>query len=116
MSCLVLPILPFIFSVFQFFNVEAVHVLLGILDQRLVENVNLKETLSPLLSVLTTVSRHNRIVRKYLRQEVLPSLGYVGMEKPEEMNNIRGRLVRHLTSAVHELKVNVSLSITFNLM
>ncbi|CAB3977166.1 synembryn-A-like [Paramuricea clavata] len=93
--------------VYEFFNVEAVHALLGILDQRLIDNVNLKETLSPLLSVLTTVSRHNRIVRKYLRQEVLPSLGYVGTVKPEEMDNIRGRLVRHLTSAVHELKESV---------
>lgn len=81
--------------------------LLGILDQRLIENVNVKENLSPLLSVLAIVSRHNRVVRKYLRQEVLPSLGYVGTEKPEETKTIRGRLVRHLTSAVHEVKVTM---------
>ncbi|XP_028410018.1 synembryn-A-like [Dendronephthya gigantea] len=93
--------------IFEFFNVEAIHKLLVILDQRLVDNLNLKETLSPLLSVLTTVARHNRIIRKYLRQEVLPSLGYVGMEKPEKLDTIRGRLVRHLTSAVHEVKESV---------
>lgn len=84
---------------------EAIRVLLGILDQRLVENVSLKETLTPLLSVLTAVSRQNRIIRKYLREEVLPPLGYVGTEKPEDSKTTRGRLIRHLTSAVHDLKV-----------
>lgn len=95
-------------SIYEFFNVEAIRVLLGILDQRLIENVSLKETLTPLLSVLTAVSRQNRIIRKYLREEVLPPLGYVGMEKPEDSKTTRGRLIQHLTSAVHDLKESVA--------
>lgn len=96
----------FISSFFQCYNVEAICVLLQILDQRLIENKNLKEYVTPLLSVMTTVSKHNRIIRKYLRQQVLPSLGHVGKEKPEDIENIRGRLARLLTSAIPEIKVS----------
>ena len=82
--------------------------MLTILDGRLkVASQPPQEEIVPFLSAFCQMARGNRVIRKYLRQEVLPPLGRVGTTRPEEGNLIRNGLVRLMTSPVGDIKVGL---------
>ena len=85
-----------------------VQTMLTILDGRLkVASQPPQEEIVPFLSAFCQMARGNRVIRKYLRQEVLPPLGRVGTTRPEEGNLIRNGLVRLMTSPVGDIKVGL---------
>ena len=96
---------PFVF-IFQNHNMLSVQRMLIILDDRLKSTpLPPKEQVVSILSALCQMARGNRIIRKYLRQEVLPPLGRVGTTRPEEGNSIRNRLVKLMTVPLEHIKV-----------
>lgn len=109
-------------------NVEAVAVILDFLERRL-SHFNLKdgsrvsnipqqptqpgqsppkplkmhESLSPVLIGLAEMARSQRIIRKYLKQQILPPLRDV-KKRPEEGNTLRSQLVRLMTNPDTDVK------------
>ncbi|KAM9376586.1 chaperone Ric-8B [Pholidichthys leucotaenia] len=77
-------------------NMDAVQVLLDFMEKRLNKSSNLKEGLTPVLSLLTEGSRHHREIRKYIKAQVLPPLKDA-KNRPEVGNTIRNKLVRLMT-------------------
>lgn len=61
------------------------------------------ESLAPILTCLSEISRSNRIIRKYLRLQVLPPLKDV-MNRPEEGKTLRNRLVKLMTNPNTDVK------------
>ena len=89
----------------------AIQAMLKLLDDRLKSTGQpLQEKVVPLLSALCQLARGDRIIRKYLRTEVLPPLGHVGTTRPEEGHLIRNELVRLMTSPLEDIKVCYKLS------
>lgn len=83
-----------------------IQAMLTILDERLKATSRpLQENLVPIVSAFCQMARGDRVIRKYLRQEVLPPLGRVGTTRPEEGNLIRNGLVRLMTSPLEDMKV-----------
>lgn len=84
----------------------AIRAMLTILDDRLkATNQPLQEHVVPVVSAFCQMARGDRVIRKYLRQEVLPPLGRVGTTRPEEGHLIRNELVRLMTSPLEDIKV-----------
>lgn len=91
----------------------AIQTMLKLLDDRLKSTGRpLQEKVVPLLSALCQLARGDRIIRKYLRREVLPPLGHVGTTRPEEGHLIRNELVRLMTSPLEDIKVCYKLFVT----
>ena len=85
----------------------AIQTVLKILDDRLqATSQPLQENVVPIVSAFCQMARGDRIIRKYLRMEVLPPLGHVGTTRPEEGNLIRNGLVRLMTSPLEDIKVD----------
>ena len=83
-----------------------VQTMLMILDDHIkASSQPLQENIVPVLSAFCQMARGNRVIRKYLRQEVLPPLGRVGTTRPEEGTLIRNGLVRLMTSPLEDIKV-----------
>lgn len=61
------------------------------------------ECLSPIMSVLIECARNHRILRKFLRLQILPPLKDTH-RRPEEGNTIRNRLCKFLTSPYTQIK------------
>lgn len=90
---------------FEGFNIEAVNALLDYLEKRL-DTVSLKnqsQSLTPILHCLTECARGNSTIRKYLRAKILPPLKDV-MNRPEEGDELRNKLVRLMTSPNTDVK------------
>jgi len=109
-------------------NVEAVAVILDFLERRL-SHFNLKdgssvsntpqqptqlgqsppkplkmhESLSPVLICLAEMARSKRIIRKYLKQQIIPPLRDV-KKRPEEGDTLRSQLVRLMTNPDTDVK------------
>ena len=64
-------------------------------------------TLVPILTCLNVFSRVNRIIRKYLRSQILPPLKDV-MHRPEQGTLIRNKLVKLMTSPDIDVKEMVA--------
>ncbi len=80
------------------YNGEAVDVIVSFLNNTLSGNEGSSyEALSPVLIVLTEAARNSKILRKHIRNRVLPPLRTV-MNKPEDGDEIRNKLCRLLTS------------------
>ncbi|XP_040894305.1 synembryn-B isoform X2 [Toxotes jaculatrix] len=77
-------------------NMDAVQVLLDFMEKRIDKGSNYKEGLTPVLSLLTEVSRHHRDIRRYIKAQVLPPLKDVKI-RPEIGTTIRNKLVRLMT-------------------
>ncbi|XP_017114565.1 synembryn [Drosophila elegans] len=81
-------------------NVRSLAVLLGYLRQTLAqqeaEASSSHELLSPVLTVLVKCARSDRVMRHYLRQEILPPLRDVS-QRPEIGQELRNHLCRFLT-------------------
>jgi hypothetical protein len=84
----------------------AIHAILIILDQRLTHKDE-RDSLISILSALCCAARGNRIVRKYLKLEILPPLGKVTHKRPEEGIKICNKLVKLMTSPITDLSVCV---------
>ncbi|XP_029441214.1 synembryn-A-like [Rhinatrema bivittatum] len=84
-------------------NMDTVEVLLQFLDRRLDRGIKLRETLTPVLNLLTESSRVHRETRKFLRQKVLPPLRDV-KNRPEVGNTLRNKLVRLMTHVDTDVK------------
>ncbi|XP_053214630.1 synembryn-A-like [Panonychus citri] len=79
-------------------NVEAISVLLEFLERRFDKpSKELYESLSPVLTCLSSMARTNRIIRKYLKNQILPPLRDVE-NRPEEGDTSRNKLVRLMTN------------------
>ncbi|KAM4652749.1 chaperone Ric-8A isoform 1-T1 [Discoglossus pictus] len=84
-------------------NMDTVEVLLQFLDRRLDRGHKLRETLTPVLNLLTESSRVHRETRKFIRTKVLPPLRDV-KNRPEVGNTLRNKLVRLMTHVDTDVK------------
>ncbi|XP_032869036.1 synembryn-A-like [Amblyraja radiata] len=84
-------------------NMDAVAILLDFLDKRLDRGLKLRETLTPVLSLLTESARFHRETRKFLRSRVLPPLRDV-RNRPEVGETLRNKLVRLMTHINTDVK------------
>nr|XP_032655832.1 synembryn-A isoform X1 [Chelonoidis abingdonii]XP_032655833.1 synembryn-A isoform X1 [Chelonoidis abingdonii]XP_032655834.1 synembryn-A isoform X1 [Chelonoidis abingdonii] len=84
-------------------NMDAVSVLLDFLERRLDRGHKLKETLTPVLNLLTESARVHRQTRKFLKAKVLPPLRDV-KNLPEVGNLLRNKLVRLMTHIDTDVK------------
>lgn len=90
---------------FENYNMLAIQAMLKVLDGHLASaSQPLQENIVPVVSVFCQMARGDRVIRKYLRREVLPPLGHVGTTRPEEGNLIRNGLVRLMTSPLEDIK------------
>ncbi|KAL7992030.1 hypothetical protein Chor_016286 [Crotalus horridus] len=84
-------------------NMDAVNVLLSFLDRRLDRGHKLKESLTPVLNLLTESARVHRQTRKFLKSKILPPLRDV-KNRPEVGNLLRNKLVRLMTHIDTDVK------------
>uniref|UniRef100_G1L997 Synembryn n=1 Tax=Ailuropoda melanoleuca TaxID=9646 RepID=G1L997_AILME len=90
-------------------NMDVIHVLLGFLEKRLHQTHRLKESVAPVLSVLTECARMHRPARKFLKSQgqlppqVLPPLRDV-RTRPEVGELLRNKLVRLMTHLDTDVK------------
>lgn len=61
------------------------------------------ESLTPILSAMVKLAKSDRIMRKYLRMQVLPPLKDTHT-RPEQGNTIRNCLCRLLTSPITQVR------------
>uniref|UniRef100_A0A8V0Z9A1 Synembryn n=1 Tax=Gallus gallus TaxID=9031 RepID=A0A8V0Z9A1_CHICK len=84
-------------------NMDAVNILLDFLERRLDRGHKLKESLTPVLNLLTESARVHRQTRKFLKAKVLPPLRDV-KNRPEVGNSLRNKLVRLMTHIDTDVK------------
>ncbi|XP_053418090.1 synembryn-A isoform X2 [Nycticebus coucang] len=84
-------------------NMDVIHVLLDFLEKRLHQTHRLKESVAPVLSVLTECARMHRPARKFLKAQVLPPLRDV-KTRPEVGELLRNKLVRLMTHLDTDVK------------
>ncbi|XP_072757592.1 chaperone Ric-8 [Anoplolepis gracilipes] len=90
-------------NVCQNMDMSAICVLLKFLDQRLDCKTNLIENVSPVITALIRLVKSEKIIRKYVRLQILPPLKDV-MNRPEEGTTLRAKLCKLLTSPLTELR------------
>uniref|UniRef100_F1RGD0 Synembryn n=1 Tax=Sus scrofa TaxID=9823 RepID=F1RGD0_PIG len=90
-------------------NMDVIHALLSFLEKRLHQTHRLKESVAPVLSVLTECARMHRPARKFLKAQgqlpfqVLPPLRDV-RTRPEVGELLRNKLVRLMTHLDTDVK------------
>ncbi|XP_072826808.1 chaperone Ric-8A isoform X1 [Vicugna pacos] len=84
-------------------NMDVIRVLLNFLEKRLHQTHRLKESVAPVLSVLTECARMHRPARKFLKAQVLPPLRDV-RTRPEVGELLRNKLVRLMTHLDTDVK------------
>uniref|UniRef100_A0A673T5J5 Synembryn n=1 Tax=Suricata suricatta TaxID=37032 RepID=A0A673T5J5_SURSU len=84
-------------------NMDVIRVLLSFLEKRLHQTHRLKESVAPVLSVLTECARVHRPARKFLKAQVLPPLRDV-RTRPEVGDLLRNKLVRLMTHLDTDVK------------
>nr|XP_036858344.1 synembryn-A isoform X2 [Manis javanica] len=84
-------------------NMDVIRVLLSFLEKRLQQTHRLKESVAPVLSVLTECARMHRPARKFLKAQVLPPLRDV-RTRPEVGELLRNKLVRLMTHLDTDVK------------
>ncbi|XP_039732883.1 chaperone Ric-8A isoform X2 [Pteropus medius] len=84
-------------------NMDVIRVLLSFLERRLNQTHRLKESVAPVLSVLTECARLHRPARKFLKAQVLPPLRDV-KTRPEVGEQLRNKLVRLMTHLDTDVK------------
>ncbi|XP_012054314.1 PREDICTED: synembryn [Atta cephalotes] len=90
-------------DVYQNMDMSAICVLLRFLDKRLECKTHLLENFSPIITALVRLVKSERLVRKYIRLQILPPLKDV-MNRPEEGTTLRAKLCKLLTSPITELR------------
>ncbi|XP_045414546.1 synembryn-A isoform X2 [Lemur catta] len=84
-------------------NMDVIRALLSFLEKRLHQTHRLKESVAPVLSVLTECARRHRPPRKFLKAQVLPPLRDV-KTRPEVGELLRNKLVRLMTHLDTDVK------------
>ncbi|XP_055436366.1 synembryn-A isoform X2 [Bubalus kerabau] len=84
-------------------NMDVIRVLLSFMEKRLHQTHRLKESVAPVLSVLTECARMHRPARKFLKAQVLPPLRDV-RTRPEVGELLRNKLVRLMTHLDTDVK------------
>lgn len=84
-------------------NMDVISTLLAFLEKRLHQTHRLKESVAPVLSVLTECARMHRPARKFLKAQVLPPLRDV-KTRPEVGDQLRNKLVRLMTHLDTDVK------------
>lgn len=84
-------------------NMDVICALLSFLEKRLHQTHRLKESVAPVLSVLTECARLHRPARKFLKAQVLPPLRDV-RTRPEVGELLRNKLVRLMTHLDTDVK------------
>ncbi|XP_010329511.2 chaperone Ric-8A isoform X2 [Saimiri boliviensis] len=84
-------------------NMDVIRALLIFLEKRLHQTHRLKESVAPVLSVLTECARTHRPARKFLKAQVLPPLRDV-RTRPEVGEMLRNKLVRLMTHLDTDVK------------
>ncbi|KAM3608897.1 uncharacterized protein V6R79_006487 [Siganus canaliculatus] len=84
-------------------NMDAVNMLLELMEKRLDRGHKLKETILLPLNLLTKSARIHRETRKFLRSKVLPPLRDV-TNRPEVGSTLRNKLVRLMTHTDTDVK------------
>ncbi|XP_020285190.1 synembryn [Pseudomyrmex gracilis] len=90
-------------NVYQNMDMSAICVLLRFLNQRLDCKTRLIENISPVVTALVRLVKSERIIRKYVRLQILPPLKDV-MTRPEVGTTLRSKLCKLLTSPLTELR------------
>ncbi|XP_033220591.1 synembryn isoform X2 [Belonocnema kinseyi] len=90
-------------DVYDNMDMSAVSVLLRFLDLRLEYKTDLIENLCPIVTCLIRLAKGERLMRKFMRLQILPPLKDV-MKRPEEGTSIRAKLCQYLTSPITELR------------
>ncbi|XP_012534321.1 synembryn [Monomorium pharaonis] len=90
-------------DVYQNMNMSAICILLRFLDKRLECKTHLLENFSPIVTALVRLVKSERIIRRYVRLQILPPLKDV-MHRPEEGTTLRAKLCKLLTSPITELR------------
>lgn len=88
------------------YSMEAIYILLTFLKNRLNNDPaprGQNELLSPILIVLLMCANISRLMRKYLRYQILPPLRDV-LHRPEQGSTLRNHLCRMLTTPVTEVR------------
>ncbi|XP_034949831.1 synembryn [Chelonus insularis] len=92
-------------EVYENADMSAIYELIQFLDRQLVNQRNIVENVSPIVTALLKLSRSKRLIRKYTRQKVLPPLHKKDiMMRPEEGSTLRAKLCKLLTSPLTELR------------
>ena len=94
----------------QLKDMSAIISLVSSLDEELKKGPSPSQNDSKMFAILTSLShvcRCLRLVRKFLRFQILPPLREV-ITRPEESNTLKGRLVKLLTNSDISLKVCLS--------
>ncbi|XP_058791759.1 synembryn [Phymastichus coffea] len=84
-------------------DMTVVNVLLQFLNDKLDCKTSLIENMSPILTCLIKMCRAERLIRKYIRMQVLPPLKDV-MKRPEEGSTLRNKLCKLLTTPLTEVR------------
>ncbi|XP_030657712.1 synembryn-A isoform X1 [Nomascus leucogenys] len=84
-------------------NMDVICALVIFLEKRLHQTHRLKESVAPVLSVLTECARMHRPARKFLKAQVLPPLRDV-RTRPEVGEMLRNKLVRLMTHLDTDVK------------
>ncbi|XP_011647127.1 synembryn [Pogonomyrmex barbatus] len=90
-------------NVYQNMNMSAIYVLLRFLEKKLECKAHLIENFSPIITALVKLVKSERLVRKYVRLQILPPLKDV-MNRPEEGTTLRAKLCKLLTSPITKLR------------
>ena len=70
----------------------------------------LRESLTPVLTIMIKLARQHRSIRKYLRNAILPPLDRNDLDcRPEDSNSPRGRLCKLLTSPLDDVAYTVAM-------
>ncbi|XP_043269504.1 synembryn [Venturia canescens] len=88
--------------IYEKMNMTAIDRLLKFLDEKLNGSSDLVPNLSPVTTALIRLVKSNRLIRKYVRSQILPPLKDV-MKRPEEGSTLRAKLCKLLTCPITEL-------------
>lgn len=90
-------------NVYENTDMSVIKVLLQLLDIKLEYKLDLIENITPVLSCLIKLVKSERLMRKFMRLEILPPLKDV-MKRPEEGNTTKAKLCQLLTSPITEIR------------
>lgn len=91
-------------------NMEAVSIILAFMNRYVntytaSPNGSNASALSPVLLLLTLMSKSNKLIRQYCRRKVLPPLKRIDLLRlPQQGNQLRNKLVRLMTDPNLQLK------------
>jgi hypothetical protein len=84
--------------VFSRCNMAAVLAVLNVLHIQLCNKATSGHTVSTIFLALRSISKKNRTIRKFLRQEILPPLGTI-TKRPDEGDFLKNKIIRLMSAA-----------------